>query len=164
MVQNGQEFGEDHWLMEDDEKTGRRVIPRPLRWKLSKDKIGVALGKLYKRLAEIRRQYAGLRSANFYPQPWEQWQTQFDSQGYGIDVARQLAIYHRWGHDGRGDLQRFIIVLNFSDELHTVSVPFPDNGEWVDLLSEYTGSWKPTVSNWCLTLTVQSNWGHVFYK
>lgn len=164
MVQNGQEFGEDHWIMEDDQGTGRRVIPRPLRWKLSKDKIGVALGKLYKRMAEIRRQYAGLRSPNFHPQPWDEWQTQFNPQGYGIDVARQLAIYHRWGHDEQGNLQRLIIVLNFSDEPHSVSVPFPDNGEWVDLLSDYSGSWKPMVSNGCLTVTVQSNWGHVFYK
>jgi len=164
MIQNGQEFGEDHWIMEDDEGTGRRVIPRPLRWKLSKDKIGVALNKLYKRLAEIRLQYAGLRSPNFYPQPWDQWQTQFNPQGYGIDVARQLAIYHRWGHDEQGNLQRFIIVLNFSNEPHDVSVPFPDNGEWVDLLSEYSGSWKPTVNNRRLEFRIESNWGHVFYK
>jgi 1,4-alpha-glucan branching enzyme len=164
LVPNGQEYGEDYWIMENDEGTGRRVNPRPLRWKRSKDRIGQSLLKLYTRMAEIRTQYPGLRSANFYPQPWEQWQTQFNPQGYGIDSARQLAIYHRWGHDGQGILQRFIIVLNFSDMPQDVSVPFPENGEWVDLLSDYCGSWKPVVTNYRLTFQVNSNWGHVFYK
>ena len=164
MVQNGQEFGEDDWIMEDDEGTGRRVIPRPLRWQLADDRIGMALRKLYQRLGEIRQAYAGLRSPNFYPQPWEPWQTQFDPQGYGIDVERQLAIYHRWGHNEHGTLQRFIIVLNFSDQAHDVGVPFPENGEWVELLSDYAGTWKPVVSNWRLSLTAASNWGYVFYK
>jgi pullulanase len=164
MVSNGQEFGADHWLPEDDKDTGRRVIPRPVQWKLSTDRIGDTLIKLYKRMAEIRQQYAGLRSANFYPQPWEEWQTQFNPQGYGIDVSRQLAIFHRWGNDEQGNLQRFIIVLNFSDASQFVSVPFPDNGVWTDLLSDYCGSWKPTVTNWRLDFTVGSNWGHVFFK
>jgi glycosidase len=164
MVQNGQEYGEDYWIVESDEGTGRRVNPRPLRWKRSKDRIGQALLKLYTRMAEIRTQYAGLRSANFYPQPWETWQTQFNPQGYGLDVARQIAIYHRWGPDEQGKLQRFIIVLNFSDQPQDVSVPFPENGEWVDLLSGYSGSWKPVVTNYRLAFQVGPNWGHVFYK
>jgi 1,4-alpha-glucan branching enzyme len=32
MIQNGQEFAEDYWLMEDDQGSGRRVKPRPLHW------------------------------------------------------------------------------------------------------------------------------------
>ena len=150
--------------MEDDEGTGRRVIPRPLHWQLADDRIGVALRKLYQRLGEIRQAYAGLRSPNFYPQPWEAWQTQFNPQGYGIDVERQLAIYHRWGQDEHGTLQRFIIVLNFSDEAHDVSVPFPENGEWVELLSDDAGTRKPVVGNWRLSLRAASNWGYVFHK
>jgi 1,4-alpha-glucan branching enzyme len=164
MVQNGQEFGEDHWLMEADDGTGRRVLPRPLRWKLSNDKIGTALSRLYRRMAEIRLQYAGLRSPNFEPQPWEEWQTQFNPQGYGIDVSRQIAIYRRWGHDDQGNLEQFVVVLNFSDARQEVSVPFPENGQWVDLLSDYCGSWRPVVHDRRLVFTVGSNWGHVFYK
>jgi len=164
LVQNGQEYGEDYWIVESDEGTGRRVNPRPLRWKRSKDRIGQSLLKLYARMAEIRTQYAGLRSPNFYPQPWEEWQMQFNPRGYGIDVARQLAIYHRWGHDEQGTLQRFIIVLNFSDTPQDVSVPFPENGAWVDLLSGYSGSWKPVVTNYRLAFQINSNWGHVFYQ
>ncbi len=164
MIPNGQEYGEDYWIMEGDQGTGRRVNPRPLRWKRSKDSIGQALLKLYRRMGEIRTQYPGLRSAKFHPQPWDQWQTQFNPQGYGVDVARQLAIYHRWGQDEKGVLQRFIIVLNFADAPQNVSVPFPENGEWVDLLSDYSGSWKPVVTDYRLTFQVGPNWGHVFYK
>lgn len=164
MVQNGQEFGEDHWIMENDEGTGRRVRPRPLRWKLDKDGIGTSLRRLYKRMAEIRLRYPGLRSPNFYPQYWDKGHAEFNSQGYGVDVSRQLVIYHRWGDDVHGNLQRFIIVLNFSDASQQVSVPFPENGEWIDLLSDYSGTWKPRVQNWRLDFVIGSSWGHVFFK
>ncbi len=163
MVQNGSEFGEDHWIPEDDQGTGRRVSPRPLRWKRAIDSIGRNLTQLHARMANIRQQYPGLRSANFYPQPWEEWQTKFNPEGYGVDVERQLVIYHRWGLNEQGILQRFIIVLNFSDQLQEVCVPFPENGVWTDLLSDYSGSWKPLVSNGKLCFRVGGNWGHVFF-
>lgn len=164
LVPNGQEFGEDHWIPENDEGTGRRVCSRPLRWKRTKDRFGQALIQLHKRMGAIRQQYAGLRSANFYPQPWEEWQTQFNPQGYGVDVSRQVAVFHRWGNDEQGILQKFIIVLNFSDNPQFVSVPFPDNGVWIDLLSGYNGSWQPQVSNWRLDFTIGAHWGHVFFR
>lgn len=164
MIQNGQEFGEDHWIPEDDQNTGRRVTSRPLRWKMLNDKIGQELLKLHKRMGEIRMQYPGLRSTNFYPQPREEWQTQFNPAGYGVDTGRQLAIYHRWGNDENGRLQKFVIVLNFSDSEQTATIPFPENGDWTDLLSEYKGNWKPVVSGFALTIKVGSHWGHVFYR
>lgn len=164
MVQNGQEFGEDHWIPEDDQGTGRRVASRPLRWKLSNDSIGIALRNLHKRMGEIRQQYAGLRSVNFDPQPWEEWQTQFNPAGYGVDTSRQLAIYRRWGDDGSKSLQHFVIVLNFSSTDQQVDVPFPDDGIWIDLLSDYSGSWKPVVNDRSLNFKVGANWGHVFFK
>jgi len=40
MLQNGQEFGEDHWIPEADGGTGRRVKGRPLRWRYADDKVG----------------------------------------------------------------------------------------------------------------------------
>lgn len=164
LVPNGQEFGEDHWIPENDHNTGRRVSSRPIRWKMTADDIGKALLQLHKRMAEIRTQYPGLRSTNFYPQPWEEWQTQFNPAGYGVDTARQLAIYQRWGNDDNGLLQHFVIVLNFSGSDQMVNVPFPEDGEWTDLLSGYSGTWKPMVSGGFLLLTVGSHWGHVFYR
>jgi hypothetical protein len=164
LIQNGQEFGEDHWIPENDQGSGRRVSARSLHWKYSLDPIGVSLQNIYKCMAGIRNTYAGLRSTNFYPQPWDEWQTQFNPQGYGLDVSRQLAIYHRWGNDDLGNLQRFIIVLNFSDVPCQVSVPFPENGQWTDLLSGFNGAWKPVVDNFRLDMIVEANWGNVFFK
>jgi 1,4-alpha-glucan branching enzyme len=160
MIQNGQEFGEDYWIPENDERTGRRVLPRPLHWKLANDRIGQQLLGLYRRLIEIRKDYPALRSGNFYPPSWEEWQTRFNTEGYGVDTERQVIIYHRWGHDTNGVLQRFIVVLNFSGSQQSVSVPFSENGIWEDLLSR----WKAHVQNYRLTFEVDSNWGHVFFK
>ena len=164
MLQNGQEFGEDHWIPENDEGTGRRVLPRPLRWKLTKDSIGIELYRLYKRLIELRKQFTGLRSRNFYPDYWEEWQTRFKPDGFGVDTEKQAVIYHRWGNDPAGVLQRFIIVLNFSDQPQPLTVQFPENGEWTDLLSDYNGTWKIEVSNYKIDLNVSSNWGHIFFR
>ncbi len=160
MIQNGQEFAEDYWIMEDDEGSSRRVQPRPLRWDYPYDKFGRELLSRYNKLIKIRLNYPGLRSNNFYPENWEEGQTKFNSEGYGVDVDSGIVIYHRWGDNGSGILQRFIIVLNFSSSNRSVSVPFPENGVWEDLIS----NWKPTVKNNRLNFEVGSNWGHVFFR
>lgn len=162
MIQNGQEFAEDYWIMEDDKGSNRRVKPRPLRWDFKDDNIGFKLLKVYRKLLSIRKTYSGLRSNNIYPDKWEQWQTQFDPQGYGVDVGKGVVIYHRWGDGEDGALERFIIVLNFSSTDQTVSVPFSDNGIWEDLLSDGR---KVDIHNFRLpSLTIGSNWGHIFFK
>jgi hypothetical protein len=33
-------------------------------------------------------------------------------------VEKQVVIYHRWGAAVDGGLERFIVVLNFSDKTH----------------------------------------------
>ena len=167
MIQNGQEFAEDHWVVENDEESGRRVQPRPLRWSFVNDKFGSVALNRYKRLCEIRKTYTALHSDNFYPENWEEWQTKFNPQGYGVDVEKQVVIYHRWGNDQDGNLQRFIIVPNFSDKEQTVNVPFSENGQWIDLLSfgdGQWGTWKPIINNFNMTLNIEPNWGHIFYQ
>jgi pullulanase len=160
MVANGQEFGEDHFIPEDDHGTGRRVIPRPLRWKLADDPIGAALRHLYGTLARMRRDHPGLRSAHMYPDVWDEWQTQFDPTGVGVDVARQAAIYHRWAELDGGGVENFVIALNFAGADQWLSVPFPLDGSWTDLLNDQafdvTGNRRE--------LMVASNWGRVLRK
>jgi 1,4-alpha-glucan branching enzyme len=161
MIQNGQEFGEDHWIPEDDHGSSRRVQARPLRWSFFSDKFGSVLADLYRKLAAMRKNHPGLRSDNIYPSPWEEWQTEFNDQGYGVSVSRQVAIFHRWGNDG-AKLERFIIVLNFSPEDRRVDVPFSVDGTWTDLLNNNQ------------TLNVQgffqrdylvpSHWGAIFFR
>jgi len=164
MLQNGQEFGEEHPMPEDDRGTGRRVLPRPLRWKCASDDVGANLLKLYRRLSQIRHDYPGLRARGMYPELWETWQTQMNPFGVGLDTDRQVAIYHRWGEGPRGETQTFVVVLNFSDREQWASVPFPSDGRWTDLLSDYEGSWRPEVSGGRLEFSVGPHWGHVFFK
>ncbi len=164
MFYSGEEFAEDHWIPEDDSNTGRRVRPRPLRWKLSTDAVGTSVRRLYQRLIAIHNQYPGLRSTNFYPDHWDSWQTTFNPAGFGVDTTRQVVLYHRWGQSASGRLQRFYVVLNFSAQTQPVTVPFPENGPWTDLLANFDGSWTPIVTNYRLDLQVGSNWGHIFFR
>jgi hypothetical protein len=164
MIQNGQEFGEDHWIPEQDDGSGRRVRPRALGWKLPTDNMGRPLWRLYQRLMQIRRDYPGLRSRNFYPDYWEEWQTRFNPAGFGVDTGKQVLIYHRWGPGTTGGLQRFYIVLNFSAGPQRVSIPFPENGPWTDLLSDYSGVWTVNVEHNRLELEVGAHWGHIFFR
>jgi 1,4-alpha-glucan branching enzyme len=164
MLQSGQEFAEEYRIIEDDHGTGRRVRARPLRWQLSTDSVGLAMARLYRRLLAIRQQYPGLRSTNFYPSPWSDWQTRFNPAGFGIDTQRQVAIFHRWGSSASGALQRFYIVLNFSSQSQTVRLPLPENGPWQDLLANFDGSLSLVASDNHLDLDVGSHWGHIFFR
>ena len=161
LIQNGQEFAEDHWIPEDDRNSGRRVKTRPLRWEFLDDWIGGTLFKLYQKLLEIRKSHGALTSDNFEPSNWEDWMTQFNPAGYGIDVQKQVVIYRRWGTQN-GQPEQFVVVLNFSPDNQVVDVPFPASGVWTDLLNDGI---KPTVGegplrNW----TVNSNWGNLFCR
>ena len=54
-----------------------------------------------------------------------------------------------------------MIVLNFSQNDQTIDVPFPVRGVWREMLSG-----RPTTVTdfWARGLTVESNWGKVFYR
>jgi 1,4-alpha-glucan branching enzyme len=161
MVQNGQEFAEDYWIMEDDRGSGRRVMPRPLRWGFCQDPIGSQLRRVFNRLIALRKQHAALRSDNFYPANWESWQTQFNPDGYGVDAAKNVVIYHRWGAGHGGAVERFIIVLNFSGQDQRVDLPFSENGAWQDLLNGFS----VVVSGFRIPgFVVHANWGNVFLQ
>jgi hypothetical protein len=148
--------------MEDDQGSGRRVTPRRLRWDFQTDKIGTALGGLFSKLIKLRLTHPALRSDNFYPNNWQLWQTQPDPQGYGVDVAKGIVIYQRWGSAASGQgTEYFMIVLNFSPNNQMVDAPFPLNGQWQELLNGQTA----TVENyWIRGQVVESNWGKIFFR
>ncbi|GHP00909.1 hypothetical protein KSF_109560 [Reticulibacter mediterranei] len=167
LTQNGTEFGEDHWIPEDDKATGRRVVPRSLQWKYFWDSIGINIRALYTHLASLRAQYEVLRTGAFTPDYLEEWQTQFNADGLGIDCTQQVMIYQRSGVDQHINKHMvFVVVLNFSDNDQHVHVPFPQNGRWTDLLSNYLGGaqWQPLIQNNQLDFTVGSHWGHLFFQ
>ena len=161
MIQNGQEFAEDYWMMEDDKGSNRRVKPRPLRWDFVGDNIGSNLLQLYNHLIKLRMTHASLRSNNFYPDRWEDWQTRFNAEGYGVDVEKSVVIYHRWGQSDEGESEKFIVVLNFSDQEQFVDIPFSADGTWQDLLNERSDF----ISGFRLfNQPISSNWGRVYYQ
>jgi pullulanase/glycogen debranching enzyme len=161
LIPNGQEFAADHWIMEDDQGTSRRVVPRALHWGYPNDSIGSALRTIYRRLIALRKAHPCLRSDDIYPAGWPENQGTFNGGGYGVDSARQLLIFHRWGSAAGGGLDRFIVALNFSDRDQQVDIPFPTNGTWIDQLS--TPASSPTVSGfWLRQWTIPRYWGFVF--
>jgi 1,4-alpha-glucan branching enzyme len=161
-VNNGQEFGRSEYLPEDDSRLPadqKRVRPRPLRWAESDDATGRLVRAKYALLARIRREHPGLRTANFYPDSYDESWSHFSPEGYGIDVDKQVVIYHRWGPAADGRLERFMVVLNFSDSDQYVDVPFAANGTWQELL----GGRPVQVDGYRLRdFRVSSNWGCVF--
>jgi hypothetical protein len=161
LIYNGQEFGEDYTMPEPGTPgEGERVQSRPLHWEYMNDEPGRRLYGLYKQLIGLRKEHAGLRSGNFYPADWDGRQQTLGDDGFGCDIARQIVIYHRWGTADDGRLERFYIVLNFSDSARQVEVQLPEDDGWEDLLT----GWKPEVRNHTLQFEVGSNWGHIFYK
>jgi hypothetical protein len=171
MIHNGQEFGEYFPMPEpfqedptappdSQDPRRKRVVPRPLNWSHLKDGPGQAVFNLYCKLVGIRNGHSGLTLANFYPSFWDESNTQLDGDGFGIDLARQVVVYHRWGNAADDRLEKFYIVLNFSPWTQTVEFNLPENDGWVDLLS----GWAPPVQNNRLHFDVGSNWGHIFYK
>lgn len=158
MLHNGQEYGEQYWM--PGEGNGR-VMPRPLRWSQSDDAVGVRLRSLYRKLIAIRRAHPALRSPNFYPDPYDERRVRFDVEGYGVDEERDVAIYHRWGQDEDGRLERFMIVLNFSAFDQTMDIPFPVDGTWEDLLN---GGNADVQGFWLRDQVLGSHWGRIYFR
>ena len=162
MVNNGQEFGRSEYMPEDDSglpPDQKRVIPRPLRWAESNDAIGLMVRDKYTRLARIRREYPALRTPNFYPDYYDETWAHFSPEGYGVDVDKQVVIYHRWGPAPDSGVERFIVVLNFSGSDQYVDMPFPTNGAWQDVLN---GGAVQVADYRLHNFRVSSNWGNIF--
>jgi pullulanase len=157
LIHNGQEFGDEYYL---PEQGAGRVIPRPVNWERRDDAIGRPLFNLYQKLIRIRNEHPGLRSPHFYPSGYDERQTRFNPEGYGVNVEKGIVIYHRWGDGLDGQPEKFIVVLNFSAVDQWVDIPFPLNGTWQDLLNND----EFTVSNYrLLNQKINSNWGRIFY-
>jgi len=162
MVQNGQEFAEDHWIPEDDKGSGRRVQSRPLHWSYRDDAFGKNLRDVYAKLIRLRSQYPVLRADGFVPDFWEEWQTKFNTDELGVDCEQQLMVYRRYCSDDSGKWQHAVIVLNFSDVSRWVELTFPEDGKWLDILSDN----PQTIDVWNhrYGVNVPSHWGKIYFK
>jgi pullulanase len=157
MIHNGQEFGDNNYM---PESSSARVQARPLHWGFSSDSTGKKLLNLYKKLIQIRKKHPSLGSANFSPWPYNKNQIHFNSEGYGIDVDKNVVIYQRWGDGLNGQKEKFIIVINFSDSEQDVDIPFPDNGTWEDLLNEASVIIE---NNQLSNQKIKANWGRIYF-
>lgn len=162
MIQNGQEFAESYWLPEDDRGTNRRVQPRPLHWDYRNDSIGGKLTAIYGKLIHLRMQYTLLRGDGFYPDYWDEWQTQFNGDGVGVDCDRQLLVYRRYGTDDQGVPRDAVIILNFSPATQWVDLTFPRDGQWTDLLGD--PGLTVNVGGGHHLVEAPSHWGRIFYS
>ena len=165
LLHNGQEWGQVENLWEQDggaPPQDARVQSRPLLWDQAADATGVQMEGIYRFLLQIRAEHPGLRTPNFYPDYYDQQWSSFSPDGYGLDVSSQMVIYHRWGNNAAGQLERFIVVLNFSGSPQGVNIPFPANGNWTDLIN---GGAVVNVTNYGLNNhSVPSNWGCLFLQ
>jgi pullulanase len=163
LIANGQEFGRSEFLVEDDSglpPAQQRVQSRPLRWAEAVDTTGLTLTSRYQFLLQLRRDHPALRSPNFYPNDYDWQWSHISPDGYGLDVDKQVVIYHRWGNDAAGQVRRYIIVINFSAWPQTVNIPFPTTGIWTDLLNNQNHN---QVDNyWRSNFSVNSYWGCIF--
>lgn len=152
MLHNGQEFGEDYCLPGSGPD---RVLPRPLRWQEhSQDFVGERLYAIYKKLIQIRKNHPALRTTNYFP-------ANNHPDGYGAFLDKDVVIFHRYGSAQAGQLERFIIIINYSDFDQYVDIPFSTNGMWQDLLNETTDF----VEHFRLfNQRISSNWGRVYYN
>jgi 1,4-alpha-glucan branching enzyme len=158
LLRNGAEFGDDQHLPWDGPG---RVVPRTLDWDLAEDGIGRRLRDLYRRLIGIRAAHPALRGPNFHPRFYDEQWNHFDRDGFGVDTSRGLAVYHRWGEDDEGRLERFIVALNFSASDHTVNLPFSVDGRWEDLLSGTVVEVRDTVLR---GHQIPSHWGRLYWR
>jgi pullulanase len=158
MIHNGQEFGEDYFLPGEG---ADRVQSRPLHWDMLTDDPGQRLFQQYQHGIALRKSCPSLRSANFYPRFYDEQNTHFDAQGYGVDIDKDVVIYHRWGTAEDGRLERFIIILNFSDFDQYVDIPFSVNGVWEDRLN---GDSIDVHNFHLFDQRINSNWGRLYYR
>ena len=68
-------------------------------------------------------------------------------------------MFHRWGDGENGNLKRFIVALNFSDENREVTLSFPENGRWSDVLADR----DIEVFDHHRSVTLERAWGHIYF-
>ena len=157
LIHNGQEFGDDHALPNDGPE---RVQSRPVQWELLGEPSGQRLLELHKRLIKLRRQYAALRSPNYYPRFYDEQMKAFNAEGYGVHEDKDMLVYHRWVGGNGAPVERFMIILNFSAYDQYIDIPFAKNGMWVDRLNGDSVQ----VSDFKLRdQKIESHWGKIYH-
>jgi 1,4-alpha-glucan branching enzyme len=151
MLWQGQEFADNYNL--PDRGSARIGLRRDVHWEFFYDDFGSPLVRLYRRLGELRRGRRALRSRESY------YYYEQSLQGNGI------VVYHRHAPAAASEAEEFAMVLiNFSDTAATVSVPFPKQGTWREMIDVDVRDLKIVVpaDGAKRDIIVPSNYGMVF--
>ncbi len=151
MLWQGQEFAESYIL--PDQGSARINFRRDIHWEYFYDDFGSPLVRLYRILGALRHAYPALRShESFYYN--EQSRTQDGIVAYGRQstAAKQYAI----------------VFLNFSDQLQSISIPFPEMGTYREMIDDTVRSTPYEISvssaSQSINVDVPSNYGYIFVK
>jgi 1,4-alpha-glucan branching enzyme len=153
MLWEGEEFADDYNLPSDG--SARIGLRRDTHWEYFYDDFGQPLIRLYRRLGQLRRTSAALRSReSFYY--WQQ-----SLQG------TQMIAYHRHAAATTSSAEQYaMVVLNFSGQADTIRLPFPKAGTWTEKLDDDVRSSPLTVqiasTGDLVGITVPSNYGFVW--
>lgn len=160
MIYNGQELGEEYDFPESGDE---RVKARALNWDRRNDTVATGLFALYQKLSAIRRGHPALRTRNIAPTHQDHWKRDLNPDGFGVSRSLNVLVFHRWGPDPDPSVAgeaRYVVAINFAAADRTFTLRFPRTGKWKDLLSDW--AFDATEGD-ARTLTVGSNWGHIFY-
>lgn len=117
MLYNGQEIGSAEFRPQD-----------PTTYKIDWAGGDADLRAVYRNLIRLRLEHPAL----WTEQTWFQWRAN------DLDHHEATLCYWRGGDSpAQADI---VVALNFDDEAHTRSVPFPDDGPWL-LFDPVTGAW-----------------------
>jgi maltooligosyltrehalose trehalohydrolase len=151
MLWQGQEFAESYIL--PDQGSARINYRRDLHWEYFYDECGSPLVRLYRILGNLRHACPALRShESFY----------FNEQSRTQDG---IIAYSRQSTPGN---QFAVVLLNFSGQQQSISLPFPAAGTYREMIDDSARStpYEIAVSsaNQSITIDVPSHYGYIFVK
>ncbi|MBR8833594.1 MAG: alpha amylase C-terminal domain-containing protein [Stigonema ocellatum SAG 48.90 = DSM 106950] len=146
MLWQGQEFAENYVLPNEG---NRRIRDRrDVNWEYFYDQYGAPLIRLYRILGKLRHSFPALRSRESF------YYNAQSSPGNGIVAYKRQSTPHK---------QIAIVFLNFSDNLQSISVPFPEPGTYREIIDD---KFEISVNsaNQSISVDVPPNYGSIFIK
>lgn len=155
MLWHGQEFAEN-WSV-PEQGLGRVLYSRPLHWEYFYDASGKSLIRLYRIMAALRSEHRALGSRGFF--------YYFDDAVHrqnGIVAFRREAM----AEDG-APAERFVVVLNFSEQDAVAWIQWPKAGNWEEQIDRADNP-RPVLQvpadGAVLQVRIPSNYGAVYLQ
>jgi len=147
----GQEFAESYIL--PDQGSVRINFRRDIHWEYFYDDFGGQLVRPYRILGTLRHAYPALRShESFY------YNEQYRARDGIVAYSRQSTAAQQFA----------IVLLNFSDQRQSTSIPFPETGTYRVMIDDAVRAtpFETSVSyaNQYINVDVPSNYGCIFIK